>query len=62
MVSAEVLSYTLNSFGGMMQQARLFSEMPRFAALTLMCIVIGLLLELISYGLRLAVLRRKGGE
>ena len=36
--------------------------MPRFAALTLMCIVIGLLLELISYGLRLAVLRRKGGE
>lgn len=52
MVSAEVLSYTLNSFGGMMQQARLYSQMPLFAALTLMCILVGLLLELLSYLLR----------
>lgn len=52
MVSAEVLSYTLNSFGGMMQQARLYSQMPLFAALTLMCILVGLVLELLSYLLR----------
>lgn len=54
MVSAEVLSYTLSSFGGLMQQARLYSEMPRFAALTLMCILIGLMTELLSLGLRVA--------
>lgn len=57
MVSAEVLSYTLGSLGGMMQQARLFAEMPLFAALTMMCILIGLILELLS-----ALLRRYIGR
>lgn len=52
MVSAEVLSYTLNSFGGMMQQARLYAEMPLFAALTLVCILVGLMLELLSCFIR----------
>ena len=52
MVSAEVLSYTLNSLGGMMQQARLFAEMPLFAALTAICILLGLVLELFSSALR----------
>lgn len=52
MVSAEVLSYTLSSLGGLMQQARLYAEMPRFAALTVLCIALGLLLELFSYGVR----------
>lgn len=59
MVSAEVLSYTLNSLGGMMQQARLFAEMPLFAALTAMCILLGLLLELLSYFLKRFVGRWK---
>ncbi len=49
MVSAEVLSYTLTSMGGLMQQARLYSEMPRFAALTIVCIAVGLILELLSF-------------
>ena len=52
MVSAEVLSYTLHSMGGLMQQANLYFEIPRFAALTLVCIIVGLLMELISLGLR----------
>lgn len=52
MVSAEVLSYTLSSMGGLMQQARLYAEMPRFAALTLVCIIVGLLLELLSFFIR----------
>ena len=63
MVSAEVLCYTLSSFGGMMQQARLYSEMPRFAALTLCCILIGLALELVSLGIKNAATAwRKGGD
>jgi NitT/TauT family transport system permease protein len=45
MVSAEVLAYTNKSLGGMMQQAKLYAEMPRFAALILVCIVLGLVVE-----------------
>jgi ABC-type nitrate/sulfonate/bicarbonate transport system permease component len=45
MVSAEVLAYTNQSLGGMMQQAKLYAEMPRFAALILVCIVLGLVVE-----------------
>ncbi|HIU61919.1 MAG TPA: ABC transporter permease subunit [Candidatus Coproplasma excrementigallinarum] len=62
MISAEVLSYTFNSIGGMMQQAQLYAEMPRFAALTLMCIALGLLFELLSFGIRCALRRLWGGR
>ncbi len=44
-VSAEVLSYTAKSLGGAMQQARLYVEMPTFAALTIVCIAFGLIAE-----------------
>ncbi len=65
MVSAEVLCYTLDSLGGMMQQARLFAEMPLFAALTAMCILLGLILELFSSLLKSVVGRwrvKEGGD
>jgi NitT/TauT family transport system permease protein len=45
MISAEVLSYTYRSIGGMMQQSKLYAEMPRFAALVIICIVVGLIVE-----------------
>lgn len=45
MISAEVLSNTYKSLGGMMQNARVFLEMPRLAALTLVAVFSGLLLE-----------------
>lgn len=46
MISAEVLSNTYKSLGGLMQSARSFLEMPRLAALTVMTIVLGLILEI----------------
>lgn len=55
MVSAEVLSYTLHSLGGMMQQANLYFLIPRFAALTLVCVLIGLIMEMLSLGLKMLV-------
>lgn len=61
MVSAEVLSYTLSSLGGLMQQARLYAEMPRFAAIVLTCILLGLLLELLSYAVKQALKHKWGG-
>lgn len=47
MISAEVLSNTYSSLGGLMQTARAYLEMPRLAALTLTVIFIGLLIDLI---------------
>ncbi len=44
-VSGEVLSSTAKSLGGMMQEAKLFLEMPRLLALTLIAVVLGFLLE-----------------
>lgn len=52
MVSAEVLCYTFHSLGGMMQQAKLYAEMPTFAALTVACVFIGFLFEWLSSFLR----------
>jgi NitT/TauT family transport system permease protein len=46
MVSAEVLANTAKSLGGMMQSARAFLEMPRLAALTLVAIIAGFILEI----------------
>ena len=47
MISAEVLSNTYSSLGGLMQTARAYLEMPRLAALTLTAIFLGLLIDLI---------------
>lgn len=44
-VSGEVLSSTARSLGGMMQEAKLFLEMPRLLALTLIAVLLGFLLE-----------------
>ncbi len=44
-VSGEVLASTYQSVGGLMQEAKMFVEMPRLMALTLICIVLGFLLE-----------------
>ena len=46
MISAEVLSNTFRSLGGLMQNARFFLDMPRLAALTIVAVITGLLLEL----------------
>ncbi len=44
-VSGEVLSSTAKSLGGMMQEAKLFLEMPRLLALTLLAVLLGFALE-----------------
>lgn len=45
MISAEVLSLTYRSLGGLMQSARGYLEMPRLAALTLVAVLAGLLID-----------------
>ena len=47
-VSAEVLANTYKSLGGMMQEARLYLEMPTLFALVLLTFLAGLLLEMIG--------------
>ena len=47
-VSAEVLANTAKSLGGMMQDAKLFYEMPTLFALVLVSFATGLLLELLG--------------
>ncbi len=44
-VSGEVLANTYRSIGGLMQDAKMFVEMPRLMALTLICILVGFALE-----------------
>ncbi len=44
-ISAEVLSNTFKSMGGLMQNARAFLEMPLLAALTIASVLIGLALD-----------------
>lgn len=46
MISAEVLAGTFKSFGGLMQNARFYIDMPRLAALTIIAILIGLLTDM----------------
>ncbi|MDE7440276.1 MAG: ABC transporter permease subunit [Clostridia bacterium] len=46
MISAEVLAGTYKSFGGLMQNARFYVDMPRLAALTIIAVLIGLLIDL----------------
>ena len=44
-VSGEVLANTFQSLGGMMQEAKMFVQMPRLMALTLVTVLVGFLLE-----------------
>ncbi len=44
-VSAEVMANTLRSIGGMMQNARLYVDMPKLAALTLITVIVGIIIE-----------------
>ena len=44
-VSAEVLSLTAKSLGGMMQDAKLYSEIPQLFALVGLSFLLGLILE-----------------
>ena len=46
MISAEVLASTYKSLGGLMQNARFYVDMPRLAALTIIAVLIGLLIDL----------------
>lgn len=45
MISAEVLANTYKSLGGLMQSARMYVEMPRLAALTIVAILLGVIVE-----------------
>ena len=59
-VSGEVLAATAQSLGGMMQEAKMFLNMPTLMALTLLSVLVGFLLEglgLLCY--RLAVRWRR---
>ena len=44
-VSAEVLSFTVKSLGGMMQDAKLYAEIPQLFALVGVTFIVGLILE-----------------
>lgn len=44
-VSAEVLSFTATSLGGMMQEAKIYSEIPQLFALVGLSFLVGLVLE-----------------
>ena len=46
MISAEVLANTYKSLGGLMQTARIYVEMPRLAALTVIAVLFGLIVDL----------------
>ncbi len=57
-VSAEILSHTYQSLGGMMQDANLFVEMPTLFALVLVVFVTGLAIELSTLALSERLRRR----
>ena len=46
MISAEVLAGTYKSLGGLMQNARFYVDMPRLAALTIIAVLAGILIDL----------------
>ena len=57
-VSAEVLSFTVKSLGGMMQDAKLYAEIPLLFALVGVTFTVGLILETVM-GALAAVAERK---
>lgn len=61
-VSAEVLAATYVSLGGLMQSARSFLEMPRLAALTLITVLAGLVIDVAFSCLSRLTDRWKGGN
>lgn len=44
-ISAEVMAYSFTSIGGMMQTANVYFDIPRLAALTLVAVILGLVIE-----------------
>ena len=61
MISAEVMSNTYNSLGGMMQSARAFLEMPRLAALTVVAVLTGLAADVALSQLKRLNAKWRGG-
>lgn len=59
-VSAEVLANTAKSLGGMMQEARVYAEIPQLFALVGVAFVAGLLMELVMALVAEAVEKRVG--
>ncbi|MBR2647142.1 MAG: ABC transporter permease subunit [Clostridia bacterium] len=57
-VSAEVLANTYKSLGGMMQEARLYLEMPTLFALVVVTFLVGILLETLGAAIATLVERR----
>lgn len=57
-VSAEVVASTFKSVGGLMQEAKIFTDMPRLFALMLLAVLTGLLLETVGNLLAIAAERR----
>ena len=57
-VSAEVLANTAKSLGGMMQEAKIYAEMPQLFALVFFTFLVGLLMEL-SVGLLANAVEKK---
>jgi NitT/TauT family transport system permease protein len=57
-VSAEVLANTFQSVGGMMQESKIYLEIPTLFALTLFVVLVGLIVELLGGGLAALVERR----
>lgn len=49
-VSGEVLSNTYRSLGGMMQNAKMFTDISTLLALTLVCVLVGFALEGLCFG------------
>lgn len=56
-VSAEVMAYTFTSMGGLMQDAALFLQTGKLAALTLFTVFAGILIEMIFFFINKCVFR-----
>lgn len=61
MISAEVLASTSKSMGSLMYNARLVVEMPRLAALTLVAVFAGLIIDIVFTLLTRVVCKWKSG-
>ena len=57
-VSAEVVANTFKSMGGTIQEAKIYLDMPRMFALTLLVVLTGLILETLGNIVALAAERR----
>lgn len=57
-VSAEIMANTFKSIGGLMQDSKVYLDMPRLFALTLLVVLTGLILETLGNLIALAAERR----